>query len=163
MISVNVLERVVLKELKELLVKYLDENYIEEHTEFNNRITEQIVMKRRLTSEYEQKKLECTQGIKTLYLDKVKGLITEDVFSDLTKQLHIDKKRADEMILSFSKQIEELNQRLNDAQSKKERIKQYTNTQKLNREIVDILIDYIEVGKRISGKKERPINIYWNF
>lgn len=163
MISVSVLERVVLKELKELSAKYLDESYIEEHTEFNNRITEQIEMKRKLISEYEQKKLECAQGIKTLYLDKVKGLITEDVFSDLTKQLHIDKNRADEMILSFSEQIEELNQRLNDAQSKKERIKQYTNTKKLNREIVDTLIDYIEVGKRISGTKERPINIYWNF
>ncbi len=113
MISVNVLERIVLDELKALSAKYIDEAYIAEHTEFNNRILEQIGMKEDLISEYQRKSTECSDGIKNLYLDKVKGIITEDVFIDLTKDLHTDKNRADEMILSLSEQIEELNQKLN--------------------------------------------------
>lgn len=163
MISVNVLERIVLKELKELSANYLDETYIAEHTKFNNRILEQIRMKEDLISEYQRKSTECSDGIKNLYLDKVKGIIAEDVFIDLTKDLHTDKNRADGMILSLSEQIEELNQKLNCAKSKEERIKEYTDLQKLTREIVDEMIDYIEVGKRISGTKERPVNIFWNF
>ncbi len=163
MISVNVLERVVLKELRELSKKYIDENYIAEHTEFNSRITEQIEIKENLISDYQQKSNECSEGIKSLYIDKVKGLITEDIFIDLTKNLHADKNRAEEMILTLSEQIEELKQKLFCAEGKEKLIKQYTNVEKITREIVDTMIDYIEVGKRIPGTRERPINIYWNF
>ncbi len=163
MISMNVLEKIVLKELHELSSKYIDETYISEHTEFNNRISEQIAMKQDLISEYQRKSLECSEGIKNLYLDKVKGLITEDVFIDLTKDLHADKDRADETILSISEEIEELKEKLNRAKSKAERIKEYTDVQKLTREIVDTMIDYTEVGKRIPGTRNRPVNIYWNF
>ena len=67
------------------------------------------------------------------------------------------------MILNLSEQISDLNKKLSCSESKEERIKQYTNVKKLTREIVDTMIDYIEVGKRISGTKERPVNIYWNF
>lgn len=163
MISVDSLEEIVLKELQELSSKYLDENYIEEHTEFNNRISEQIKIKDNLISEYERKSIECSEGIKNLYLDKVKGLITEDVFIDLTKDLHADKKTIEETILSLSEQVENLKNKLGNAKSKEEHIKEYTNVQKLTREIVDSMIDYIEVGKRIPGTRERPVNIYWNF
>lgn len=163
MISVDVLERIVLKELKELSAKYTDNNYIAENTEFNDRITEQIEIKENLISDYQQKSNECSEGIKSLYIDKVKGLITEDIFIDLTKNLHADKNRAEEMIVTLSEQMEELKQKLLCAESKEERIKQYTNVEKLTREIVDTMIDYIEVGKRIPGTKNRPVNIYWNF
>lgn len=163
MISVSVLEKIVLKELQELSSKYIDETYIEEHTEFNNRISKQIAKKQNLISEYQRKSFECSEGIKNLYLDKVKGIITEDVFIDLTKDLHADKDRADKTILSISKQIEELKEKLNSAKSKAERIKEYTDVQKLTREIVDTMIDYIKVGKRIPGTKDRLVNIYWNF
>lgn len=163
MISMNVLEKIVLKELHELSSKYIDETYIAEHTEFNNRISEQIAMKQDLISEYQRKSIECSEGIKNLYIDKVKGIITEDVFIDLTKDLHADKDRADETILSISEEIEELKEKLNRAKSKAERIKEYTDVQKLTREIVDTMIDYIEVGKRIPGTRNRPVNIYWNF
>lgn len=163
MISVSFLEKIVLKELQELSSKYIDGTYIEEHTEFNNRISKQIAKKQNLISEYQRKSFECSEGIKNLYLDKVKGIITEDVFIDLTKDLHADKDRADETILSISKQIEELKEKLSSAKSKAERIKEYTDVQKLTREIVDTMIDYIKVGKRIPGTKDRLVNIYWNF
>lgn len=163
MISVEGLEKIVLDELNKLSSKYADETYIAEHTEFSNRISEQIKIKENLISEYQRKSLECSLGIKNLYLDKIKELITEDVFIDLTKDLHSDKKRADDTILSLTEQIEELKQKLGNAQSKEERIKEYTNIRKLTREIVDTMIDYIEVGKRIPGTREKPVNIYWNF
>lgn len=163
MISVSVLERIVLKELNALSAKYMDKNFIAEHSEFNNRIGEQITEKENLINEYQKKSDECSEGIKNLYVDKVKGIITEDVFIDLTRDLHTDKNRAEEMILNLSEQISDLNKKLSCSKSKEERIKQYTNVEKLTREIVDTMIDYIEVGKRIPGTKERPVNIYWNF
>ncbi|HIQ92114.1 MAG TPA: DUF4368 domain-containing protein, partial [Candidatus Copromonas avistercoris] len=40
---------------------------------------------------------------------------------------------------------------------------QYTNLKKLDRETVEKLIDYIEVGKRIPGTRQVPVDIHWNF
>ena len=42
-------------------------------------------------------------------------------------------------------------------------IEQYTSLKHLTREMVEILIDYIYVGKRIPGTKDVPIEIHWNF
>ena len=47
--------------------------------------------------------------------------------------------------------------------NRRQLIEQYTNLEKLDREIVDKLIDYIEVGKRIPGTRKVPVNIHWNF
>ena len=42
-------------------------------------------------------------------------------------------------------------------------IEQYTNLDHLTREIVEELIDYILIGKRIPGTRNIPIEIHWNF
>ncbi len=42
-------------------------------------------------------------------------------------------------------------------------IEQYSNLEHLTREIVEILIDYISIGKRIPGIRDVPIEIHWNF
>ena len=47
--------------------------------------------------------------------------------------------------------------------NRRELIEQYTNLEHLNREIVDTLIDYISIGKRIPGTRDVPIEIHWNF
>ena len=47
--------------------------------------------------------------------------------------------------------------------NRRELIEQYTNLEHLTREIVETLIDYISVGKRIPGTRNVPIEIHWNF
>ena len=47
--------------------------------------------------------------------------------------------------------------------TRRELIDQYTNLDHLTRDIVEILIDHISVGKRIPGTRITPIEIYWNF
>ena len=47
--------------------------------------------------------------------------------------------------------------------NRRELIEQYTNLEHLNREIVETLIDYISIGKRIPGTRNVPIEIHWNF
>ena len=47
--------------------------------------------------------------------------------------------------------------------NRRELIEQYTNLEHLTREIVETLIDYISVGKRIPGTRDVPIEIHWNF
>ena len=42
-------------------------------------------------------------------------------------------------------------------------MERYVNLEHLTREIVEILIDHITVGKRIPGTRDVPIEIHWNF
>nr|WP_325297589.1 DUF4368 domain-containing protein [uncultured Oscillibacter sp.] len=42
-------------------------------------------------------------------------------------------------------------------------MERYVNLEHLTREIVEILIDHINVGKRIRGTRDVPIEIHWNF
>ena len=47
--------------------------------------------------------------------------------------------------------------------NRRELIEQYVNVEHLTREMVEILIDKITVGKRIPGTRNVPIEIHWNF
>ena len=57
----------------------------------------------------------------------------------------------------------EIEERIAVGDNRRELIEQYTNLEHLTREIVEILIDYIVIGKRIPGTKDVPIEIHWNF
>ena len=39
----------------------------------------------------------------------------------------------------------------------------YINVEHLSRELVEILIDQISIGKRIPVTRDVPIEIHWNF
>ena len=47
--------------------------------------------------------------------------------------------------------------------SRRQLIEQYTKVEKLDREMVEKLIDHIAVGRRIPGTRDVPVKIYWNF
>jgi len=163
MISLDRLERIVLAELKSLVDKYLDKEIVSQRVQFNNKVDEQ---KEALHSNIEtyRKKIEvCSTGIKNLYWDKTKGLITDDEFVDLSKDFHKDKKLYETLIAETEEKITALDNKLKQADSIYQIIEQYTNLEKLNRDIVLELIDYIEVGSRIEKTKDRPVKIHWNF
>lgn len=163
MVSFKTLERVVLEELHKLNDEYLDEELIEKKADFTARADEQLKRLNNQIAEYEKKYSECSEQVKMLYKDKLKGLITEDEFIDLSHEYHKDKERLSRLIAEAQEQTEAVNKRIEQSDNSRELVKQYTNAEHLTREMVDILIDHIEVGQRIKGTRERPINIYWNF
>ena len=162
-VSVKTLEKVVLQELHKLNDEYIDEELVEKKTDFNTRTHEQIKNLKRQIAEYEKKFSECSEQVKMLYKDKLKGLITEDEFIDLSHEYHKDKERLAKLIEEAQEQTEIFNKKLEQADNSRELVKQYINAENLTREMVDILIDHIEVGAKIQGTKERPVKIYWNF
>ena len=60
-------------------------------------------------------------------------------------------------------QLTEIEEKIAAGDNRRELIEQYTNLEHLTREIVETLIDYIYVGKRIPGTRDVPIEIHWNF
>lgn len=162
-ISVDKLEQIVINELNRLSREYLNKDELEQNVDFCKNIKEQ---KNNLLTElasYEKRVAEYSKGIRDIYMDKVKGLISESDFIELSKGFTADKERLEHTIQDGHKQLEELDQRIAAGDNRRELIEQYTNLKHLTREVVEILIDYISIGKRIPGTKDAPIEIHWNF
>lgn len=160
-ISVDQLEQMVITELTRLSEEYLDKEALERgiicHSGFQarqDRLGSDLITCQCRIAEY-------TRGIRTLYLDKLKGLITESTFLALSSDFAAEKERLEQVVLDIQKQLTELEQHIPAGGG--EWIEQYLHPEHLTRVLVDVLIDYIAVGKRISGTRNVPIEIHWNF
>lgn len=162
-ISVDRLEKTVIDEINRLSAEYLDKDELEQNIEFCNNLQGQ---KKRLISEiaaYNKKIAEYAKGIRDIYMDKVKGLLSESDFIDLSKDFSTEKDRLERVVADGEKQLSELDEKIEIGDNRRELIEKYTNLEHLNREIVETLIDYISVGRRIPGTRNVPIEIHWNF
>ena len=162
-ISVDKLEQLVIDELNHLAAEYLDKDKLAQNIEFCDNLQEQ---KARLLPDiavYEKKVAEYSKGIRELYMDKVKGLISENDYVEMLKEFTADRDRLERVIADGQKQLSEIEEKQAAGDNRRELIEQYTNLEHLTREIVEILIDYISVGKRIPGTRDVPIEIHWNF
>lgn len=122
--------------------------------------------KKRLTADlhaYERKAAEYSKGIRELYLDKVKGLLSENDYVEMSRDFVSERDRLERVIAEGEKQLAALEDKIAAGDNRREIIEQYTNLDHLTRDIVEELIDYILVGKRIPGTRDVPIEIHWNF
>ena len=162
-ISVEKLEQIVLAELNRLSSEYLDKDELERNIQFCGNLQAQKRQLQASLTAYEKKIDEYAKGIRELYLDKVKGVITERDFLDMSKEFSAEKERLEHLVEGSQRQIAELDSRIEAGDNRKAIVEQYANLEHLTREMVEALIDYISVGKRESGAKYPPVEIHWNF
>ncbi len=74
----------------------------------------------------------------------------------------MQKERLEAQVLECQKQIAEIDVKIAVGDNR-ELIEKYVKVEHLTREMVEILIDKIMVGKRIPGTRNIPIEIHWNF
>ena len=162
-ISVDKLEQMVIDELNRLSKEYLNKDDLEKKIEFsgNLQIQKESILKN--IASYEKRVRELSKGIRELYMDKVKGLISDADYAEMSKDFTGDRDRLEELISDGRRQIEEIKGKIKAGDNRREIIERYTNLKHLNREMVEVLIDYISVGKRIPGTRSVPIEIHWNF
>ena len=112
---------------------------------------------------YEKKAAEYAKGLRELYLDKVRGLLSEGDYIELSHDFTAERDRLEQMIADAQRQLNEIEERQAAGDNRRELIEQYTHLTHLTRPIVETLIDYISVGRRIPGTKDVPIEIHWSF
>lgn len=162
-ISVEKLEQAVIVELNKLSAEYLDKDELEHSIEFNNSLQEQKKAVEAEIMAFQKKIAEYTKGIKELYLDKIKGIISESDYVEFTKDFTTEKDRLERLVIANEKKISDIEEKLATGDNRQQVIEQYINLERLNREIVEHLIDYVIIDKRVSGTREVPIEIHWNF
>ena len=162
-IPVAKLEQMVIDELHHLSEEFLDQDELEQSIEFCTNLKEQRSQVLIEMGAYQKRIGEYTKGIKELYMDKIKGVLTESDFTSLSADFSAEKERLEGMVAACEKQLAEIDQRLAVGDNRRELIEQYLGLEHLTREIVEILIDHIVVYKRIPGTHDVPIEIHWNF
>lgn len=162
-IAVPRLERAVLAELKKLSEEYLNKDELEERVTFND---DMLARKKALETEqsaYQKRLADSSKAIREIYLDKVKGLLTESDFIVLSKELREEIGRLERLIEDTQLRLEDVERKMQKGDQRRQLIEQYTDLERLDRETVEMLIDYIVVGKKDLDTKEIPIEIHWNF
>ncbi len=162
-ISVEKLEQIVVTELNRLTADFLDKERLEKSIIPCQNLHEQ---KARLSSDlitYRKKADEFARGLRELYMDKVKGVITEGDYIEMSKDFTQNRERFIRLIADNEKKILALDEQMSLGESRQDIIRRYTNIEHLTREMVEILIDHITIGKRIKGTQYVPVEIYWNF
>lgn len=162
-ISVEKLERIVIDELNRLSAEYLDKDELERNIEYCQGLQAQKERIAKDLSAYGKRVGEYTKGLRTLYLDKVRGILSEADFLDMSKNFSEEKERLEALIAAGERQLAELDERISAGDDRRNLIERYTNPEHLTREMVEVLIDYISVGKRAPGEKDPPVEIHWNF
>lgn len=162
-ISLHKLERIVAAQLYGFSEELLDEEKMEQGIDpfadlrkMKTQIEVQInLLQRRIEEDH--------TAMKSMYIDKVKGTITEAEYIDLMIKLGDEKNSFESQVADLTEQITEIETTLAICDNKKQIIEQYVGNRKLTKEMVTFLIDYILVGKRDPLTKDTPVEIHWNF
>lgn len=162
-ISVEKLERIVIQEINRLSELYLNEEELERNLELPNALPAQ---KQRLLEQRDhiQVRLEEYQkGLRELYLDKVRGILSEEDFLSLSQDFSREKGQLEHRLEELEQHLEELEARIAAGDHRRELVQRYTHLEHLTREMVEVLVDYILVGRRQPGEAAPPVEIHWNF
>lgn len=153
----------MIDELNRLSKEYLDKDELERNIEFCNNLREQRERLQTDITAYKKKIDEYSKGVRALYMDKVKGLLNESDYREMSKDFLQNRERLEHLVVRSEKEIAEIEEKMLIGDNRRELVEQYTNVTHLTREMVEILIDHITVGKRVKGEKYPPIEIHWNF
>lgn len=162
-ISADRLERIVLDELNRLAAEQLDREALTQYIAACGNLGEQKTRILSTLAAYRKKAAEYSKGIRELYLDKVKGLIAETDYTQMAEDFAAQRSRLEKMVADGEAQLAEIEEQIAADGARRMPAGQDIKLERLNRETVDTLIEFISVGKRIPGTREVPVEIHWDF
>ena len=166
-IRLEELETIVLNAINDLLGNYYDKNNLKElyqqrqEQDANN--NDRIIALEKEKEDLNKKIDKNKTYYRNLFEEKVKGVISEDMFQMMSKDYFKE-------IENMMKRIEIINTQLEeskiDKQEKKQAddiLKKYKRIKELNKVILDEFIDCVYVGVYDKKTRTRDIEIEWNF
>lgn len=162
-ISMNKLEEFVLSEINNLSKMYFDDGVeIAKLVKLSSGREDKLDHLKRQVQKLHKSLGECDKALKSLYFDKVDGIVTESQFIDLNNQINRDKEKYEHAIPELESEIQALIEKNEKKQNMIELIQKYRKLDKLTREIINELIEVVCVGKKDNDTGERIIKIVWN-
>ena len=162
-ISVEALENSVISELNRITDQYLDSKELESRIDLSASLENKKKDICSTLSTLKKKNDTISKGIRDLYMDKVKGLITEADFIMLSTEIKTDIQLIEQQTLDLQNQIRSIDEQIESGRDLKKILEKYIHPEHLTREMTEELIDKIFIAKSPTQKKELSIEIHWNF
>lgn len=158
------LEKIVLDAINKNKT-YYDEEILEQEKSKNNqnRFASKIKSLEHQKKEILKKKEKTSNYLKSLYEDKVNGIINNEQFKELINNYNTEEDRYNNRIKAIDEEINYYKIKEESSKNNKEIFSKYKELTELNRVIVDEFIDKIYIGKLNEETKSRDIQIKWNF
>lgn len=165
-ISEQKLENLVLKDVQSMLTEIIineeraKERFIRNKAKSNeqNRYSDE----RKLTA-LRNRLAELDKFIQSAFEEKVSGNLPESVCSKLCANYQAEISEINRTIEEIEKRLAEEEKNNGDVEEYIRRLKNYGSYEKLTRETVLQLIDFIVVGDKIDDSSERNFDIYYKF
>ena len=103
-----------------------------------------------------------SQALKTLYLDKVSGILTDGQFTDLNHSFLEEKARLEQCLSKIEVELSDQEKPQQQADLM-ERAKELLKLETVPRELVVALVEKIEIGERNPDTGEQQVRITWKF
>ncbi|MHC1723947.1 MAG: recombinase family protein [Aminipila sp.] len=162
-ISVDKLEETVLAEINSLISQYIDKEYIERNIDASSSLIQKIEKLESTVKTYKDKIREYTEALYELYLDKTKKLITTSQYIEFYGKFEDEKNNRITLVQEIQEEVDKLTDRLKSENNIKQIIVEYTDLRKLDRVIVEQLIDCIYIGRKDINTGIVQVEIHWNF
>lgn len=162
-IRLDRLEQLVREELQSLSEQYLDRAALEGNVVFAGGAEQELSERQREVALYQQRVAEYTHAVRCLYMDKVKGVLSGDVYAEVFQSIQKDRESCQRLLHEAAGRAERLKERLQAGESRQMLVDRYLHPEQLCREAVEWMVDHIEVGKRIPGTRHVPVCIHWLF
>jgi site-specific DNA recombinase len=147
--------------IKEYLNDYIDVDSVASRLESEQGIENSHRAYYKELNKVRREIIEKDHIIRNLYVDKTKGLISDEQFIELNSGFTDERKRLIERQNSLQKELELNGLKQGLKQDYKVVVKNYLNFSELTHTMVNGMIDYIEIGEKFAtGQK---IRIHWLF
>lgn len=165
-IKLSIVENMVLGRINDTVTCVLknDDYELELEKSINNIDTDNTIsLNRNQIKMIDLRKDEISQSMKTLYADRLNGVISYDMFCQLKDNFDSELCSLNEKRKILSDQLESLATDKKLKKSAREIVKRHTDYSKLTHAIVNDFVDYIEIGEKDKTNGKQDIIIHWNF
>ncbi len=166
-IRMDKLEEILLNAINDLLDNYYDKSDLKELYEIrqeqdtNNNDSIKALQKEK---EELNKKINNNKNYyRNLFEEKVKGVISEDMFQMMSKDYFNEIENMMKRIEIIDSRVEDLKVGKKEKKQADEILKKYKKIKNLNKIILDEFIDKVYIGEIDKETKTRDIEIEWNF
>lgn len=163
-IAYRLLADIILKELRQIIDAYFCEAEVENRLILKNDCQDKKARLNREIRRYDRKISDLKDAVKNTYLDKSKGIISDQDYQELRAAFQEDIEEYEQKIADCKLLIAEAEESMRQSRSKKDILAEYRDITELSRPIMEHLIDYVEVGKgqvRATAKNPPPVIIHW--
>ena len=157
------LYEMVFTEFKELISKMVDEDKVSSYTTLRDKSQEMLEY---YQNEYRKTQTaidENTQYLKNLYIDKVKGLIDDATYVELSEAFTAEKNDRIKQLSQIKERTEAIRAEMDRSQSKLDLIREYINCNEMTFEMVRIFIEKIVIHPKKPYSREDNVEVFWNF